>query len=328
MANILDTIGKFIHEAIEPLNLMEPWWLLLALLPVSLGVSQFWYKSQVADLNHRSSVVHAASIPAVSRWPGLVISTCLLLSMLGLVYPAARPVHDSREVTEDALVVWVYDASESMSTVDVVQGDQLVSRLEASITALEESLPTVASEHYKLLISFAEVQKVNVNIPTLNNDDIISQARNIALGEFTATDFGLERAISACQQFFASWENSPCEIILLSDGECNPRPQCHQRADALSQQAAQQGMVIHTISWGDSKSEFRPNTADMRKIAEAGGGRHLPSTNTAELTQLYSEVITGPKTEIVSTPLAAVFVWSARVGAVLLGLAYISRRHE
>ena len=189
------------------------------------------------------------------------------------------------------LIIWVYDASTSMSTVDVNQAGKLISRLDASVSALETSLEAVPPNFHKLLISFAGQDEINVNLPTFNNAELLAQARQIQRGEFTATDYGLERAVSACQQFFNSKDEYPCVIFLLSDGECNPRPQCRLRTQEIAKTASENSIVIHTVSWGDMRSDYRPNPDDMRDIANIGQGQHLVSAQTEELATLYQDVV-------------------------------------
>ena len=154
-------------------------------------------------------------------------------------------------------------------------------------------METIPPDFYKLLISFAGADEIQVGLPTLNSEELLHQANNIPRGEKTATDFGLERAVSACQQFFNSQDNYPCEIFLLSDGECNPRPFCRIRSEEIATEAATKGIVIHTISWGDPGSDYRPNRADMQAIADLGKGQHLSSVKTSELAELYGNVAAG-----------------------------------
>ena len=328
MANLIGNIEGFFQDLLEMTKLQEPWWLLMATIPLLLWFSLIWRKNRTPDRNYRNALVHHASVPVNRQWPRRLINTLLLLVMVGLVYPAARPINDSQEINEEALLVWVYDASESMSTVDVVKGDQTVSRFDAAVAALAESLSTIPAEHYKLLISFSGPQQIVVNTPTLDAATILHQAQNIVRGEYTATDYGLERAISACQQFFANKDNYPCEIFLLSDGECNPRPQCHMRAEELTLKAAEHGMVVHTISWGDPRSEYRANPFDMQAVAAAGNGQHLSSSDAGELAQLYQRVAAGLKTIVIDQLLADLFVWAARALLLTLALAFWLRRLE
>ena len=128
MANLIGNIEGFFQDLLEMTKLQEPWWLLMATIPLFLWLSLIWRKSR-PDRNYRNAIVLHASVPINRQWPRRLTNALLLLIMVGLVYPAARPINNSREVKEEALLVWVYDASESMSTVDVIRGDQTVSRL-------------------------------------------------------------------------------------------------------------------------------------------------------------------------------------------------------
>lgn len=334
MASFIDAIGRFFEDLLtrvsEVSGLQEPIWLLLAIIPAVLFASQLWRRREKhAELDYRNPRVHGASVIADNRqWPRRLVNALLLLAMLALVYPAARPINSSQTITEDALLIWVYDASDSMSTVDVLQEGQKVSRFEASVSALQESLMTIPPEYYKLLVSFSGVQEIVVNIPTLDNDVLLGQAENIVRGKFTASDYGLERAISACQQFFANQDNHPCEIFLLSDGQCNPRPQCYVRAEKLAAAASEKGIRVHAISWGDPESEYRAIPADMENLAAAGGGQHLSSAQTSELANLYQEVATGLKTQVIDQAIAATFIWGARLLIIVLAFVFYIRRIE
>ena len=314
--------------SLDNLRLEEPEWLLLAILPLALLLLYVWQRRTLTDLHWKNEIVRDSSVVINRQWPRHWITVIMVISMLLLVYPAARPVNSTVQTEEKTLLIWVYDASASMSTVDVGRDDTQISRLEASVLALEESLPEIDSDFHKLLISFAGADEIAVNLPTFSNAELLTQARQIPRGEYTATDYGLERAVSVCQQFFNSRDNYPCEVFLLSDGECNPRPQCRLRGEEIAAEAAGKGIVIHTVSWGDPRSDYRPNPEDMQAIADAGGGRHLVSAETSELAALYKNVAAGVEVQTVDHALAMSLVWISRGLIVALGLAFWLRRLE
>ena len=329
MANL--NINEFVQEnlpVLEDFEFQDPWWLLIAFIPAILVFFHLLKKNKVADLRWRNKLVRDSSVIANRAWPRRLISAIMILTMIALVYPTATPVNSTIQAQEKALLVWVYDASESMTTTDVVQDDVVISRLEASVAALEDSLETIPSDFYKLLISFADADEVNVGLPTLNSEELLAQANNIPRGEKTATDFGLERAVSACRQFFNSQDNYPCEIFLLSDGECNPRPICRIRSEEIAAEATTKGIVIHTISWGDPESDYRPNPEDMQAIADIGKGQHLSSVKTSELAELYGNVAAGMEVRETHQYLSMQYVWTARALLVILAIAFWLRRFE
>lgn len=330
MANF--DIGESVRTHVpflEDFEIQDPRWLLMAAIPLILLIVHLWRESRVAERHWSNSSVEDASLADNSNWPRRTVTAIMLLSMLMLVYPAARPVNGTVQTQEKALLIWVYDASESMETADVAAKDgAIISRLEASVSALEESLGDIPPDFYKLLISFAGADEIKVGLPTLNSSELLAQANAIPKGERTATDFGLERAVSACRQFFSSSDNYPCEIFLLSDGECNPRPGCRIRSEEIATRAATEGIVIHTISWGDPTSEYRPNPEDLRSIAEIGRGEYLSSVETSELATLYEDVATGLDIQKTRQALALPYVWIARVLIIALAMAFWLRRYE
>lgn len=313
------------------LNVDQPLWLLTVIIPLVLLITHLVRKRRINEYRRfRNPDVRKETLVSKRRkLPSRFVTTTLLLSMVALAYVSARPVNNTVQTQEKALLIWVYDASESMATVDVAtSGGDLVSRLDASVAALADSLPNTSEEAYKLLVSFAGPEEVKVNLPTLNSEELLAQADSIQRGERTATDFGLERAVAACQQFFNSQDDYPCEIFLLSDGECNPRPACKLRSESIAAEAAGKGIVIHTVSWGDPSSEYRPNPADMEAIAAITGGKHLTSAKTSELTELYDNVSTGLEVQHVQQPLAMAFVWGARAAFIPWASAFWMRRQD
>ena len=313
------------------LNVDQPLWLLTVLIPLALLIVRLLRKRRINEYRRfrNPDVLDETLVSKQAKWPSRFVTTTLLLSMVAMAFVSARPVNNTIQTQEKALLIWVYDASESMTTVDVATDDgDLVSRLDASIAALENSLPNTPEEAYKLLVSFAGPEEVEVNLPTLNPEELLAQADSIQRGERTATDFGLERAVAACQQFFNSQDDYPCEVFLLSDGECNPRPACKLRSESIATEAADKGIVIHTVSWGDPSSEYRPNPADMETIAAITGGTHLTSAKTSELTELYDNVAIGLEVQHVQQPLAMAYVWGARVFLIILGAAFLALRKE
>ena len=313
---------------LENFKLQDPWWLLLAVIPIICLATHILRRNPVADQYFGSEFVRDETVIDRHRWPLNIGAILLLLILFGGVILAGRPINSTLQTQEKTLLIWLYDASESMATVDVIKNGEEVSRLEASVAALEESLATLSPESYKLLVSFSDSDEVNVGLPTLSGKELLAQANEIPPGVATATDFGLERAVSACRQFFGVSDDYPCEIFLLSDGECNPRPSCHIRSEKIASEAAESGIVIHAVSWGNLESEYRPNPEDMRRVAESGNGRHLSSVEASELAELYRNVAANLKTETSHQALAFPIAWGARVGVILLGLSFMLWRLE
>ena len=313
---------------LEDIQVQDEWWLLMVAIPVVLLVMNFARRDKLANLNWRNPVIRDASVIISRRWPRHLGALLMCLLMVALVYPAARPISVSTQEQEKALLIWVYDASESMSTADVNKDGVLVSRLSASVAALEESLETIPAEFHKILISFASSEEVQAGIPTLNNSELLRQANSITQGERTATDYGLEKAFTVCQQFFSNQDNYPCEVLLLSDGECNPRPQCRIRSEELVTAAEQKGIRVHTVSWGSQDSEYRPNPQDMADLASLGNGQHLVSADTSQLAELYNNVATSIEVKTIYQALALAYVWAARAMIIILALAFLLRRLE
>ena len=178
MANL--NINEFVQEnlpVLEDFEFQDPWWLLIAFIPAILIFFHLLKKNKVADLRWRNKLVRDSSVIANRAWPRRLISAIMILTMIALVYPTATPVNSTIQAQEKALLVWVYDASESMTTTDVVQDDVVISRLEASVAALEDSLETIPSDFYKLLISFADADEVNVGLPTLNSEELFGASQ-------------------------------------------------------------------------------------------------------------------------------------------------------
>ena len=328
MAN-LNTGGFFQNHLpwLEQFKVDDPWWLLLTVIPMVLFLNEIRKRPEPPPDDYwKNARVHATSVGEQRAWPKHTISTILLASMVVLAYPAASPITEATQIQENALLIWVYDASESMETQDVIKDDVLISRLDASVFALEESLETIPPHFYKLLVSFAGPDEVHVGLPTLNGQELLMQARNIPQGEKTATDFGLEQAIQTCRQFFNDKDNYPCEIFLLSDGECNPRPDCRLKSEEIAAKAQTKGIIIHAVSWGNPDSEYRPSPADMQAIADAGQGQHLSSVQTSELAELYSDVAIGLEVQTTQQMLAARWIWGTRTLILLLGFVFWLRR--
>ena len=313
---------------LEAFTLQEPVWLLLALLPVT-ALLAIWRKSPVADLDFANPAVLDASVAIHRRWPKHCISLLSIIGMLSLVYPATRPIISTTQETEKALLIWVYDVSLSMETEDVTSSEgATVSRIDASVAALKDSLADIQSDYYKLFVSFAEAENVFVGNISSSNKTLLEHVQDVEMGQYTHTDAGLEKAFHACRQFFNDQEDSPCQVFLLSDGSCNPRPQCLSRSLELTAKAAESGIVVHAVSWGDPRSDFKPNAADMAAIADAGNGEHLASVSAGELANLYRQAATRQEVTLVHQALGDAFVWGSRIILMSWALAFCLRRWE
>ena len=327
MANL--NIGGFVRNlpVFEHLKVQDPWWLLLAAVPVILLLLSIrWRKRLYPTRRLRNHLVHDDSIVSRRRWPRHLNIACMLIVMLLLVYPAAKPTTDQEQ--QVALLIWVHDASESMSEDDALQDDQKVARYEASVAALEDSLDAIPPEYHRLLISFSGPTEIQVNLPTLDSEELLAQAKKIPRGINTAPDFGLDRALQVCRQFFNSQDDAPCEIFLLSDGECNPRPGCPTRMQQLAAEAAGMGATVHTVAWGNPQSEYRAYPEDMQNLAAIGGGRYLPGASVHEMAELYKDVAQGLRIPSGGLPALDLLAWMARASIALLALGFILRYSE
>lgn len=322
------------------LDLQEPIWLITLIAPAILAWLYIAKRRTREQITCFAPSIEKATItgPRSRELGRHTVALTMVLVLVGLPFLASRPIVDSQTETDDVMLTWVIDTSQSMSQADVTnQAGQQVSRIEGVIEALKQTVDYAPEGAFRQLVTFSSRDDVVTHGLTRSSSDLVAQIDSLAsieLNKSTVTEAGLAEATRNCVRTFELIDQygelessptadteSPCLIFLLSDGQCDNQPSCRLETEAIAAEGHRQGMTIHTISWGDPngdrRTSFLPDPEAMADIAAAGGGRHLASNQADELVDLYNEAVDSIETKTVERTLNPFAVWVAR-GLILL----------
>ena len=339
------------------LDLQEPLWLLSGLTTIIMIFVYRRWRRQRPQLTINHQLVAERILPhrsdrTLGHHLGFVI---LIVLILGLIFPASRPVIATESVTDKSLVTWVVDSSASMETIDITNySGEPISRFDGANNAIRQTVNQIPDGTLMQIVTFADADKVTVGEMTRDSTKLRAQINQLTDPDpqaATATLFGLQAAIDACVgafNLFAEFaqdgplasqaadpnQELPCTIILLSDGECTPQPWCVGDVNHLTETARSRGLTIHTVSWGDPDGDRRTvhlaNPEAMAEIARLGGGSHLATADIDQLVGLYQEIVSQIQTQTQHQTLWSPAVWAARIliGACFCLFGLLCRRNR
>ena len=241
-------------------------------------------------------------VPRSPGWRRHVPSALVLASLAVLVVGIARP-HVVRDVTRnEATIVLAIDTSRSMAATDVEPSRFAAARAEA-----EAFLETVPEEYAVGIVSFA-TSADPVLPPTLDREAARVALRELRLGSGTALGTAVTRAVDIAlgrreeeapptQQ----GERSPAAVLVLSDGA---QTSGGVRPLSAAQRARRLGVPISAVAVGTGQAVVEvplpgglkqrvvvpPEPLALRQIAQATGGKFVPSPGADSLDSVYEEL--------------------------------------
>lgn len=278
--------------------LASPWWLLLFVVVIGLGVA-YWYVQRM----RRKRALRFANLDLLNRvapdkpnrWRHVPIAV-LLVSLALLTVAMAGPQADRKVPRNKATVILVIDVSRSMNATDVAP-----SRIKAAQAAAKKFADELTDGINLGLISFAGTAATLVS-PTPDHNATKAAIDKLRLDDKTATGEGIFAAIQQIQTLNAVLGGTnvapPARIVLLSDGkETVPDdPDDPRGAFTAARKAKEEKIPISTISFGtmsgtvDLEGDQVPVPVDddsLRKIANLSGGQFFTAASLDELNKVY-----------------------------------------
>ncbi|UJJ33083.1 VWA domain-containing protein [Halopseudomonas maritima] len=253
------------------------------------------------------------------------LAWCLLVVALAAPSRLEPPLVKSQPLRDLLLAV---DTSMSMANTDA--GDDR-SRLWAVQQVLDAFVQRRASDRLGLLVFGDEpYTQTSFTQDHATLRQLLAELQPGVAGRRTALGDSIGLAIRLFQQS----QNQERVLILLSDGSDTAS---RKLPDEAAQVAADQGIIIHTIGFGDpdGEGEQRLDAEQLQRIASSTGGRYLHASNQAELAaafaaldrltpQLQQRLAFQPRTPLYHYPLAAAIV--LLLLRLLLALPWLQRR--
>lgn len=298
----------------------------LALLPVLIIVYLILLrlKGRIA-LRFTNTGVLASVVGHQRRWTRHLAVVMSLASLVALGLAYANPLGTERQPRERATVVMVIDTSLSMSARDVPP-DRLTAAKEAAVNFVRE-IP----EAYNVAVVALDASPSIVVPPTTDRGVTERAINSLEFADGTAIGESITSALRAVDQAPPGGdedEPAPAMIVLLSDGTNTQGPP-PQGPAALAQE---RGIPIFTIAYGTQngfvdidgqRENVAPDTAALKEIAEATGGRAVAADDAASLVEAYRDIGSVVGFEDVKKPVTAEYAFFALGFAVVAALGAV-----
>lgn len=256
----------------------------------------------------------------VQQWLPALEAIALALLVVGLARPVQRSPLPPERAGADVLLC--IDRSSSMLATDLGGGR---TRLAVAVEAAAEFVRARGEDRVGL-VTFARYPDLRCP-PTLDHDTAVELLRAVvpvaAEGPEDATGIGtaVTFAIEALQRAAVAGQ----VVVLLTDGEENVATSAtpHEIAPLhAAQLAAELGVRVHGIVVGAAAPGRELDTAAVRQLAGATGGRFFTARDAAALRATYRDIDAIEKTAFVEPRLLVRewFVWCLLGGLLCSGL--------
>nr|WP_255422249.1 MULTISPECIES: VWA domain-containing protein [unclassified Tessaracoccus] len=219
----------------------------------------------------------------------------------------------------------VIDTSLSMSAEDVPP-DRLTAAKEAAVSFIQE-IP----DAYNVAVVAMDANPSIVVPPTTDRGVTERAINSLELADGTAIGESITSALRAVDQAppgDAEDEPAPAMIVLLSDGTNTEGPP----AEGPTAEAQERGVPIFTIAYGTQngfvdldgqRENVAPDTAALKAIADATGGRAVDADDAASLVEAYRDIGSVVGFEDVKKPITAQYAFFALGFAVVAALGAV-----
>jgi Ca-activated chloride channel homolog len=288
----------------------HPWAFLLLVLAVPAWLLVARAPGRVLYSSLRVLPGHAHTWRTVLSWiPDACYAGAIVLLVIALAGPR-RGEKDARIRREGIAIVMTVDSSSSMAALDLSEGDQERTRLDAVKQVFEEFVGGRPDDAIGL-VSFARYADTRSPL-TLDHGNLVVASRMLELtpprtaDDGTAIGDGLALAV---ERLAASPAKSKV-VILLTDGEDNAS---QVTPDEAAEMARLAGVKVYAIGAGTNGTApmrigreliqvpVRIDEDLMKAIADATGGRYFRADNADALRTIYGEIDQLERTEIEET---------------------------
>jgi Ca-activated chloride channel homolog len=233
-----------------------------------------------------------------------------LIGLTALLFALARPMMNINVRRAGASIMLVMDVSYSMNAEDLKP--TRFAAAQQSAKQFVQQLPTTARVG---LVSFSG--KANLNAPlTLDHNAVLEAIAGLKLDNGTAIGDGL---LNALEHIAAQNQQTPANIILLSDGESS---QGYAPLDAATR-AQQMQVEVNTVGIGQRGERTQLNAnqtvgldeTTLKAIAQRTGGQYFYAAEASQLESIYKNLSTSVSLVREPTEVTAI---AAGIGALFL----------
>lgn len=313
----------------NPLVLLD-----LLVLPVAVGLFFLARRRHVRYALRYTNLGVLADVAAKRAWRHYLAPVLVLLALASLAVAAARPQRQTREPVDQATVMLVLDASNSMNARDIYPSrllaardairlflDRVPDRVRVGLIyfAVDAQIGTPPTNNHQLVRASLEADKTFVGFSSTAIGDALALA--VKTGLQAIGDVGGGSASTA-----ASDAGGIISILFLSDGTQTSGTLEPLQGANLAKQA---GIPIYTIALGSNDPEGLfpeasnvdpPDEATLKTIARVTGGEFFGAQSSASLRSVYENLGSRLGYKRVRHEITALFVL---LSAVLLTAAGI-----
>ena len=305
---------SFLASIFAPLEFREPTYLLACLISILIVLLAFLPAGRLVFSSFKLLPAHGQTFRTRLMWlPTALLAAAAILLGIALAGPRL-PDRSQRVEREGIAIMMAVDISGSMRALDLSDGDDDRTRLEAVKSVFEDFIVGEGDLAGRTddaigIVSFAGFADTRCPL-TLDHNILLQVARGLAIvterrEDGTALGDGLGLAVERLRTSKAKSK----VIILLTDGVSNRGEETPIEAAEL---AAMEGIKVYTIGAGTrgqakikDPSTGRAHIVDveideetLQAIAERSEGKYFRATDSAALRDVYQAIDTLERTKI------------------------------
>jgi Ca-activated chloride channel family protein len=274
-------------------------WLMVVVIAMAAGYVALQFRRRDYAVRFTNVDLLRSVAPRQPGWRRHLPAIAMVLGLACMVLALARPAREEKVPRERATVILAIDTSLSMMATDVAPN-----RIDAAKQAAKVFLDIIPPKINVGLVSFNGSATVNVP-PTTDRLAVKSAIDSLELAEKTAIGdaiFTSLDAIKLAPKAENRGEAVPARIVLMSDGSTTVG-----RPDAVAaREAKRRSIPVSTIAFGTDHGsitianpngsgemitqEVDVNTAALKDIADATGGKAFTAASEAELKEVYKDL--------------------------------------
>ena len=313
------------------MSFLEPWRLLLLVVPVALAVMYVVVQARRdrTAVRFATTELLASVAPKRSGWQRHLPWLALLASVVVGALAFAQPAWAMKVPKDRAAVVLTLDTSASMTATDI--SPSRLAAAQASARAFVDGLPAGIQVG---LVTFDENAALRV-APTTDREAVRAAIDSMTVGPGTATGAGLDTALAAVAGVPPAEDGTkvPAVVVLMSDGTPTVGSGSLSPEESVveaTERAKAAGVPVDTIAFGtpDGSVTVQGRTVPvpydpeaMAAIAEATGGQTYTAEDGGQLGDVYDQIGRAVGYDVETVEVTAAFAGAAFLLAALCAAA-------
>jgi Ca-activated chloride channel family protein len=312
------------------MTFIDPWRLLLLLVPVGLAVAYLivQFTKPKYTVRFATTDLLASVAPKRPGWRRHLPAVATLIALALFVIAFANPAQQKKVARERSTVILAIDVSISMQATDV--DPSRIAAVKQAATSFVRTAPTNVQIG---IVHFAGTATASV-APTFDRAPLERSIQNLELGSGTAIGESIFASLDSLKAADVISKDKPLDkkqpparIVVMSDGQTNSGRSNEDGAAA----AKDYGIPVSTIAFGTAEGTIiNPQNgqevgvpvdgAALQAIADETGGDYFEAASSSSLKKIYQNIGRQVGVEIKNINIGAVFVGFGLLFAFLAAL--------